>query len=77
MVKIMKKLVFLFAFLLVSCAPSYQTGKTPIRDAPTVSYTVIDGMPCIVRDNGYQGGITCDWSQWNGQVINGQVVIGE
>lgn len=32
-----------------------------------VFYVEIEGMPCLYTNAGYGGGgITCDWSQWEG-----------
>jgi hypothetical protein len=28
-------------------------------------YFEIDGMPCITRHDGHQGGLTCDWSKFD------------
>lgn len=50
--------------------PDDISGTQPnesVLESTMLEYTIIDGMPCL-RDQGYrQGGITCDWTQWDGE----------
>lgn len=71
----MKKFLFLVLFLFVSCSPAgYQSGIQDVDNTYMFKYTVVDGMPCLL----YSGdGVSCDWSQWNGRVVDGEIVIGD
>jgi len=44
-------------------------------------YIVVDGMACIVYHHGFvdasQYGVSCDFSTWDGEVVNGEIVIRE
>lgn len=46
-------------FLLTAC-PGNAIETT------TIHYYTIDGMPCIQMGTAIHGGITCDWSKWDG-----------
>ncbi len=80
----MKKILFAISLLfLVSCVPQqavrdYQDGITPTNASlNTVEYIIIDGMPCLHYKliASQETSMTCDWSQWNGYVIDGTIVI--
>ena len=66
----MNKLILLIVvvFMLVACVPPTSSGL-----ADKNGYFVKDGMPCFED----YSDITCDWSKWQGQVINGEVVVYE
>lgn len=76
----MKKLVLLLAIILVSCAvpPSIRlpTSIGIPSDFSGINYFVVDGMPCMYVDTGVnEGGISCDWSKWDGHVEDGEIVL--
>lgn len=66
--------LFVTLMVLVGCG-STTSVETKSPQYYGLEYQVIDGMPCI-RDTSYrQGGISCDWSKWEGRVINNQIVL--
>lgn len=81
--------IIFLTLLLVSCQPSnsyVDTNEVSIIQTEYInesaySYIVIDGMPCLIYeedfvDEGYFG-LSCDWSQWYGQVINDKISLPE
>lgn len=75
----MKKFLFLVLFLFVSCSPQYAEKEVVAVSTYQYDfrYVVIDNMPCIINDEFRGVAITCDWSQWNGRVVDGEIVIGD
>ena len=61
----------LVALTLVSCQPDAEGVEVGTLDQGRISgdinYVVIDGMPCLVWTSGYKGGLTCDWTKWEGE----------
>lgn len=39
-----------------------------------LEYFVVDGMPCLQQNTDTGGGITCDWSKWEG-AVDGDVIV--
>ena len=68
----MKKL---FSFMLIvfcvlsmsACLPELEDGQIYF-EGNTSTYEVfeIEGMPCLLVDGFRSFGVTCDWTQWEG-----------
>lgn len=74
----MKKLLLLFViFVIVGCSAP-DSGNNDVIESGfyyDFHYQVIDGMPCLVAGDYEAVAISCDWSQWDGMVVNGEIVI--
>lgn len=76
----MKKFMFLVLLvILVSCTsagtPKDLSNGIP-RDFRRISYFIVDGMPCMYVDTGYnEGGISCNWSKWDGRIEDGEIFL--
>ena len=74
----MKKALFiLLFFLMTACVPmgGDVDVKPDILGGIGFNYTVVDGMPCITYDGYEQFAMTCDWSQWDGEVDGGEIIL--
>lgn len=82
----MKKIVTLVLIILVlgscvlvlgSCVPG--SGEAVNSPENSISYNyeyiIVDGMPCLINEVYKQGAMTCDWSKWDGQVEDGEIVL--
>ena len=63
-------IIVLITFCLLSCTSSYTHTES-------MSYEIvyIEGMPCVwgqKTDSANRAGLTCDWSQWNGNTNSPQ-----
>lgn len=75
-IRILRILWLLFmGFLLaslVSCTDDSSETKNSETVDGTFIYTVIDGMPCLIREDGFgaarTSGLSCDWTKWKGNL---------
>ena len=71
-----KLLIFSIAVLIIMISCASQTNES----APAIENTLyeifyVEGMPCVTMDRGPSygtitaryWGVTCDWSQWEGE----------
>lgn len=59
-------LFLVLVFALSSCEETIPPPDPNLNSTPNgkFTYTVVDGMPCLIWTRYHQGGITCDWDEW-------------
>lgn len=69
----MKKILILVVLcgILVSCVAAVGPSKIESDYSSSYQYFIIDGMPCLY----HRGSISCDWSRWQGHIVNGEIVV--
>ena len=65
-------LLLVFVIFAVSCQPHVTVGEND-KLTNYYKYFVIDGMPCL--SGTVYGGISCDWSKWQGTVNDEQIIL--